>query len=91
MKHFNVVIGEREQEACKREQAAKEKEWDKLNQMEQKKLELEATIAELERTKGDAQIDLSPYKLEIHACSNPSPLFPSTQCFNMKYSELFQH
>ena len=33
-------------------------------------------------------------KLEIHACSNPSPLFPnivSTQCFNMKYSELFQH
>ena len=45
------------QEACKREQAAKEKEWDKLNQMEQKKpLELEATIAELERTKGDAQI-----------------------------------
>jgi DNA repair exonuclease SbcCD ATPase subunit len=45
------------QEACKREQAAKRKEWDKLNQMEQKNpLELEATIAELERTKGDAQI-----------------------------------
>ncbi len=45
------------QEACKREQAAKRKEWDKLNQMEQKTpLELEATIAELERTKGDAQI-----------------------------------
>lgn len=38
-----------EQEACKREQAAKEKEWDKLNHMEQNNLQLEATIAELER------------------------------------------
>jgi uncharacterized protein (DUF3084 family) len=38
-----------EQEVCKREQAAKEKEWEKLNQMEQNNLQLEATIAELER------------------------------------------
>ncbi len=31
--------------------------------------------------------------LETYACSNPSPLFPnidSTQCFNMKYSELLR-
>ena len=44
-----IFVFNQEQEACKREQAAKEKEWEKLNQMEQKNLELEATIAELER------------------------------------------
>ena len=47
VEYSNVVIGEKEQEACKREQAAKEKEWDKLNQMEKKQTHLEATIAEL--------------------------------------------
>ena len=36
VEHSNVVIGEKEQEACKREQAAKEKEWDKLNQIKKK-------------------------------------------------------
>jgi ADP-ribose pyrophosphatase YjhB (NUDIX family) len=44
-----TLLPHQEQEACKREQATKEKEWEKLNQMEQKNLELEAAIAELER------------------------------------------
>ncbi len=30
-------------------------------------------------------------KLEIHACSNLSPLFPTMHCVNLKYFGLYQH
>ncbi|KAM7445458.1 establishment of centrosome localization [Porites harrisoni] len=54
IEHLKKTINEKELELNKRVQSAVEVEWEKITQLEQAKLQLEASIGHLERTKLDS-------------------------------------
>ncbi|KAL9952989.1 hypothetical protein ACROYT_G040328, partial [Oculina patagonica] len=66
IEHLKKTIDEKEHELSKQVQSAREAEWEKITQLEQAKLQLEASVGHMERAKvvADAAHRVQIEKLE---------------------------